>query len=203
MTEESKISAALAKAQSNFRSVFKNKVNPAFKQRYADLQSILDAVRPALNEQGIFITQTVTCITRDGVAGVEVETIAIHESGEKLSSGVLFMPVGPKANAQGYGSAETYGRRYSLSAFLGVASEDDDDGAAASQQQARAAPKEEAPVLTEAKIEEAKRAADKGLKAYKQWFVSQTNDVRTELIKSGWHDSIKARATSVDAAKEQ
>lgn len=50
---------ALARAQAGFRKVIKNRVNPAFKSRYADLEAILDAVRPSLNAQGIFISQDV------------------------------------------------------------------------------------------------------------------------------------------------
>jgi hypothetical protein len=65
----------------------------------------------------------------------------MHESGEYIQSDELTLPAyqtkggGVKEfNAQGAGSAITYGRRYSLSAILGLASEDDDDGNHASGQ---------------------------------------------------------------------
>jgi hypothetical protein len=53
----------------------------------------------------------------------------IHESGEELSFGKLFVPC-TKQDAQGYGSAITYARRYQLQTALGIAPEDDDGNAA-------------------------------------------------------------------------
>ena len=61
--------------------------------------------------------------------GVCVETMLIHESGQELSFGRLFVPA-TKQDAQGYGSALSYAKRYSLQAGLGIASEDDDGNAA-------------------------------------------------------------------------
>jgi len=62
-------------------------------------------------------------------SGVTVETLFIHESGETLSAGKLHVPA-TKQDAQGYGSALTYARRYSLMAACGIAPEDDDGNAA-------------------------------------------------------------------------
>ena len=59
-----------------------------------------------------------------------METLFIHESGETLSAGRLHVPA-TKQDAQGYGSALTYARRYSLMAACGIAPEDDDGNAAA------------------------------------------------------------------------
>ena len=61
--------------------------------------------------------------------GVIVETIFLHESGESLTTGKLHVPA-VKQDAQGYGSALTYARRYSLMAACGIAPEDDDGNAA-------------------------------------------------------------------------
>jgi hypothetical protein len=60
---------------------------------------------------------------------VRVETMILHSSGEWICCGILALPVSKK-DAQGYGSALTYARRYSLSAAVGVAPEDDDGNAA-------------------------------------------------------------------------
>ena len=64
--------------------------------------------------------------------GVAVETIFVHESGEMLSAGTLTVPAS-KQDPQGYGSALTYARRYSLMAACGIAPEDDDGNAASNK----------------------------------------------------------------------
>lgn len=119
------IFGALAKAQSQFEAAFKSAANPQFRSKYAGLDACVDAVRDALNAQGIFLTQTVESVE----SGILVETVFMHASGEVYAGGKLFMPV-TKQDAQGYGSALTYGRRYSLLAACGVAPEDDDGNAA-------------------------------------------------------------------------
>lgn len=122
------VAAALVQAQKNFSPALKNSKNEFFKNsRYADLATCVDAVMDALNNAGIALMQQ----THECDDGVIVETIFIHESGETLSSGKLHVPAG-KQDPQGYGSALTYARRYSLMAACGIAPEDD-DGNAASQ----------------------------------------------------------------------
>jgi len=119
------IFGALAKAQKNFESALKSQQNPHFRSKYAGLDACVDAVREALNDQGIFMTQIIESVE----GGILVETMFAHQSGEIYSGGKLFMPV-VKHDAQGYGSAITYGRRYSLLTACGVAPEDDDGNAA-------------------------------------------------------------------------
>ena len=119
------IYGALAKAQKNFEAARKTANNPHFKSKYAGLDACMDAVRDACNDQGIFVTQTIESVE----AGVLIETVFAHSSGAVYAGGKLFMPA-QKHDAQGYGSAITYGRRYSLLAACGVAPEDDDGNAA-------------------------------------------------------------------------
>lgn len=119
------IFGALAKAQGQFEAAFKGSQNPQFRSKYAALDACVDAVRPALNSNGIFLTQTIETVD----AGVVIETVFAHESGEMYVGGKLFMPVS-KQDAQGYGSAISYGRRYSLLTACGVAPEEDDGNAA-------------------------------------------------------------------------
>jgi hypothetical protein len=119
------ISTALVKAQKEFGAALKSKTNPHFRSKYADLASVIDAVQAALNNNGIALVQ----LTHPCDNGVIVETVLIHESGEQLSGGTLHVPAS-KLDAQGYGSALTYARRYSLMAMLGIAPEDDDGNAA-------------------------------------------------------------------------
>ena len=119
------ISAAFVKAQSAFAPALKTSNNPHFKSRYADLASCIDAVLDALNTNGIALLQK----THPDDSGVTVETLFIHESGESMSGGTLHVPAA-KSDPQGYGSALTYARRYSLMASCGIAPEDDDGNAA-------------------------------------------------------------------------
>lgn len=120
-----KIASAFVKAQKSFGPALKSNTNPAFRSRYADLADCVEAVIDALNENGIAMMQP----TKMCDNGVIVETLFIHESGETMSSGVLHVPA-VKHDPQGYGSALTYARRYSLMAACGIAPEDDDGNAA-------------------------------------------------------------------------
>ena len=119
------IAAALVKAQRAFGPALKDKNNPAFRSKYADLGACIDAVQDALNANGIALLQQ----TREDATGVTVETVLLHESGESWASGPLHVPAA-KQDPQGYGSALTYARRYSLMAACGIAPEDDDGNAA-------------------------------------------------------------------------
>jgi hypothetical protein len=120
-----KIAAALVKAQQAFGPALKTSSNPHFKSRYADLAACVEAVMDGLNSNGIALIQK----THQCDSGVMVETVFVHESGETLSNGVLHVPAS-KQDPQGYGSALTYARRYSLMAACGIAPEDDDGNAA-------------------------------------------------------------------------
>jgi len=124
----SALARALAKAQAVMEGASKDKTNPAFKSRYADLASVWDACREPLTSNGLAVVQLVTSADKTSVT---VETRLLHEGGESLSS-TLTLPV-EKATAQGVGSAITYARRYGLSAMVGVAPDDDDDGHEASK----------------------------------------------------------------------
>lgn len=123
--EQKQVCAALVKAQKAFGPALKSSSNPHFKSRYADLAACVEAVIDGLNSNGIALVQKQH--PHDG--GVSVETIFVHESGEQLSAGVLTVPAA-KQDPQGYGSALTYARRYSLMAACGIAPEDDDGNAA-------------------------------------------------------------------------
>jgi len=122
------LAAALAKAQGQMKGAIKDSANPFFKSKYADLASVVEAIRAAFSANGLSYIQTVEPSDKDEV---RVETTLLHASGEWISCGVLSLPVS-KVDAQGYGSALTYARRYSLSAAVGVAPEDDDGNAAVS-----------------------------------------------------------------------
>lgn len=137
MSENKNIYAAFVKAQKGFAPALKTSTNPHFKSRYADLSACVEAVIDSLNDNGIGLIQK----THQDDRGVTVETMFVHESGESMSGGTLHVPAA-KQDPQGYGSALSYARRYSLMAACGIAPEDDDGNAASQRpQQRQATPK--------------------------------------------------------------
>lgn len=118
--EIAEIAKALPKAQAAMGEVFKTANNPAFKSKYADLASVVDAVVPALNKHGISMLQPSSF---DGDR-VHVATMFLHESGQWMRCTMSVLVT--KRDAHGIGSAQTYCRRYGLLSMSGVAPEDDD-----------------------------------------------------------------------------
>ena len=115
------ISTALLKAQSQMSNPKKGATNPFFKSKYADLNSIREAVIPVLNENGISVLQPIVHFENKNF----VKTILLHESGELLES--LTEIVYNKINdAQAQGSGISYARRYALQSFVCVGADDDD-----------------------------------------------------------------------------
>ena len=123
------IAAAFVKAQRDFAPALKTNTNPHFRSKYVGLDGCIEAVIDSLNGNGIALLQP----THECADGVTVETLFIHESGETMSGGKFHVPAA-KNDPQGYGSALTYARRYSLMAACGIAPEDDDGNAASKPQ---------------------------------------------------------------------
>lgn len=119
------IHIAMARAFAEIDAATKSATNPHFKSKYADLTSVIEAIKPPLVNNGLFFTQR--CQPAEG--GVCVETYVYHRSGENLSLGTIYVPAN-RQDAQGYGSAITYARRYALQTGFGVPTEDDDGNAA-------------------------------------------------------------------------
>lgn len=123
---------AFAKAQAEFPTIAKTKsatiptkAGGSYSYSYADLGDIIDAVRPILVEHGLAFAQSaVTALDKIGI-----ETRIYHTSGHVEIFGPLYLPAGGDARAAG--SAVTYARRYSLTAALGITSDEDTDGAGA------------------------------------------------------------------------
>lgn len=115
------IATALLKAQTEMSNPKKDSTNPFFKSKYADLNSIREAVIPVLNSNGISVLQPI--VHTDGKNFVK--TILLHESGELMES--LTEIVYNKINdAQAQGSGISYARRYALQSFVCVGADDDD-----------------------------------------------------------------------------
>jgi hypothetical protein len=120
--------SALVKAQSEMSHAGFDQTNPAFKNaKFASLKSVIDAVKPALNANGIAFVQKSVPMDH----GIAVETV-FYGHGEELFTGPVPVPI-DRENAHGFGSALTYAKRYSLAMACGVAADEDDDGNAAAK----------------------------------------------------------------------
>lgn len=117
-----RLELALAEALPKLGAAAKNSNNPHFKSKYADLGAVIEAIRPVA-EHGIWYRQ----VLHDDREGVAIETLYTGH-GATISAGMLFMPAA-KRDAQGFGSALTYARRYALQTAFGLATEDDDGNA--------------------------------------------------------------------------
>lgn len=186
------LSAAMALAFAKIEGAVKGKTNPAFRSKYADLSSVVDAIKPALSEHGLWFRQ----ITHPADGGVCVETVIHHASGEFLACGPLFVPAS-KQDAQGFGSALTYCRRYSLMAAFGVPAEDD-DGNAAVQSKPPQKPVEgiaipEATMVLDSLLE----AAMGGLDALQARFKAIPNTPAKAAVWEKHQDALKKTASDV------
>lgn len=136
------IASALVKAQLEMIAPKKGSVNPFFKNKYADLNDVLAAVVPALNNNGIVLLQPLVNIEGKNF----VKTVLMHESGEVFESLAEIFCKNTN-DAQAYGSGVTYARRYSLSSICGIGSEDDD-----AQKAVQSKPMATAEILAKAKV---------------------------------------------------
>lgn len=115
-----KLSAALVAAQSEMGGAVKDSKNPFFKTNYADLTSVIKAIKEPFAKNGLAYIQ----FPINGEREIGVTTRLIHESGEWLEQSYTVPLV--KNDPQSAGSAITYARRYSLQAMAGIPAVDDD-----------------------------------------------------------------------------
>lgn len=118
------IGQAMAKAQSIMKPALKDGLNPHFKSKYSDITSVWEALRIPMTSNGLTVWQDITT----GEKTVSVSTRIVHSSGQWVEFGPLCIPV-TKVDAQGFGSATSYAKRYALCAAVGIVSDDDDDDA--------------------------------------------------------------------------
>lgn len=121
------IAEAMAKVHEKLVQPKKDKENPFFKSKYVPLENVVEAIDNAIKGTGLAYMQLP--FSTDN--GVGVKTIVMTKD-EKIESD-LVLP-SKKVDAQAYGSVITYARRYALSAFFGITSDEDDDGNEATQQ---------------------------------------------------------------------
>lgn len=140
MSDQAAAFAAFVAAQKEFAPALKSATNPHFKSKYADLAACVEAVIDALNSNGLAVIQRPIPCDR----GVSMNTVFLHVSGHEIDGGTFELPAS-KQDAQGYGSAATYCRRYGLMAACGIAPEDDDGNAATAGKQQQKAPAPQSP----------------------------------------------------------
>jgi hypothetical protein len=119
------LTTALLAAAVNFGSLEKDSDNPYFKSKYLSLGALLNAVRPALSDQGVLIVSRYLLIPQGWV----VETTLIHGPSGTMQSSQF--PVVDCSNSQKIGASGTFAMRYNLLQLLGVAASDDDGNSAA------------------------------------------------------------------------
>jgi hypothetical protein len=138
--DTNEISKAFASAQAEMKNPALDSSNPHFNSKFASLAAIRNTVVPAFAKHGLSIMQEITpgvmSFSKDPqdngamMPGVNVLTIVQHTSGQWFEFGPTFMPTS-KENAQGFGSASTYARRYAMQAIAAIVGDEDDDAAAA------------------------------------------------------------------------
>lgn len=117
------IYSLLAKAQAGMASPKKSgvgQVGPR-KYAYATLDDVLDSIKPALNENGLFLTQRTSrgesCLFIQTLVGHGSETLLLDEE-----------PYEYDTNPQEYGRRETYAKRYGLCKAFAIVGDEDTDG---------------------------------------------------------------------------
>lgn len=180
------LAEALSKAQGQIDAASKANVNSHFKNKYADLNSLREAIREPLATNDLSVVQLPRFFEKE----VEVETMLMHKSGEFIAE-TLRMPVG-QMTAQAVGSALTYCRRYSLSSILNLAAEDD-DGNAATQQVQKPVPQ----AASKALISASEKAAVKGTESLRAYW--QDLDAEDRAALQPMLNNLKEIAAKADA----
>lgn len=192
-----KLAPALVQVQAHAGPALKQSNNPAFKSKYADLASCWEAVREPLAKAEIAVIQEATLTE----AGVSVSTRLIHASGQWLETAPLTVPLGNKRDAHAVGSCVSYGKRYSLSAALGIVADDDDGNAAVAPAPASRDIDQDDYLAWKDHL--AQQAQD-GLDALKKAWQDSPIDYRTFLMKrpadAAWWQALKTATEKGGAA---
>lgn len=204
-----KLIAALALAQTEFKPITKDTVNPFYKNKYADLATIIAATQPSLAKNGLAVIQIP--MVNDQAKQAGVRTILAHSSGQTIESELLLPAVqGTKFDAQTVGSALTYSRRYAMQSILGVSADADDDGNSAAGANGS---REAAQAVGEQKVKDIKAKKKDYVPAlFYTWFnESQTariegdQDLMTthrELLKKYYNAAVKAVVVNAEQLED-
>jgi len=176
-TPLNEIATALAKAQAEMSNPAFDAANPHFRNRFASLAAVRNAVVPHLAKHGISLVQDIQS-TENGIA---CYTILTHASGQQMRFGPLTLPAS-KGDAQGFGSAATYARRYSLMAVCGVVGDADDDAEAAVGREAKGSTDPRGTAHKNEDHAEAQRMAEKFREGLKVGIDEAVYDLHTQCV---------------------
>ncbi len=176
---------ALAKFQSEITPITKDATNPFFKAKYASLDHIQEHIKPYLISAGLIVVQRNIFLTD---INLFVETKVIHVDTGEFETSIFPVIVG-KQDAQSYGSAISYAKRYSLSGLLNLTIQDsDDDGNKAVENVSKETPKEETIWLTEEQFNKAMVSGEKGIKATLKMYT-----VKPYAIRKDWKIQLESK----------
>ena len=124
--------AFLAVQQKLEALIIADKVNPFTKSRFASLGQLLATVKPVLNKNGFILKQFAGAVSTHGSTtrrwySIPIHSLIIHVASGQWESIVVDLPV--ETTTYSYGSALTFGKRYGLQSYLGIATVDDDGAA--------------------------------------------------------------------------
>lgn len=162
---DASVYAAFVKLQQDLPKIGKDKTAKAgaYSYKYASLNSILDAVTPAIHKHGFALRQAIISLEDRTVLKTEL----LHKDGGIIDGGQYLLSVRDANDPQAMGSAITYARRYALTALLGIAPDDDDDGQAA--QATKPAAKKQEPIGPERAVSLHAIIENTGIKAPTQY----------------------------------
>lgn len=121
---------AMLEAQKKIENVKTDSKNPHFKSNYASLATVLDSIRPVLNDCGLVLTQQIRSGAPPGF--VIVQTMVTHAASGESTKDSQAIPVA-KSDPQGFMAAVTYARRGGIKCMFGIAEEDDDGNTASAK----------------------------------------------------------------------
>jgi hypothetical protein len=125
----------LLEFQKRVSAISKDSVNPFFKSKYFDVNTVIDTIKPILNEVGLVVTQPL-----ETTEGRNVLVTRVLDDGKVVLDSGVFLP--EITDVQKFGAAITYIRRYALVSLLLLQGEEDDDGNSSAPQTPNPAPKQ-------------------------------------------------------------
>ena len=158
-------------AKQKIGKVAKNSTNPHFKNKYADINALIESVEPILLEHGLLLIQPISATGLVSTLIIDIET------GDKVESSMRLPEI---QDPQKIGSAVTYYRRYTLQSLLSLQAEDDDANSAS------ATVKNTKPTITQERFENGLSQIAEGKltpEAFKQALSGyQLNELQTKAL---------------------
>ncbi len=185
------LAASMSSAQGAMPGASKDSANPFFKSKYADLASVMQAIRAPFAQNNLSFIQG-TGKTEHGE--IVVTTRIMHSSGQWVECDTVLSPV--KDDPQGIGSAISYGKRYGLQSLAGVPSVDDDGNAAVENVKPRKKRSKPATDLSKARTWLEQAASSSMAELEEQW---KSLDAETRVaLGSEYTKGLKRRATDAE-----